>query len=277
VGIVPEDYIIAGIERGKEFIIPANDAQILPNDLVYLFGDDIAIHHFCKTYGEESATQLDKIVIFGANALGIMIAKYLIKEEKDIKLIDSDIKAIKKADELLEGKVTTIIAKYGTMHLYEEEGLKYADAVIAAGNNDEFNIIKTLEAKQMGVKKVIAINNDLENYSLMHSLGIIAVRGPKISAYNAILEHIYSTDIVTEKNYCGGKGHIYLHKILDNSPLIGKTIKVLESRENMVIYLIRDNKIYNCSEKIECQVDDVIIAFCTEEYVQEIEKWMHKL
>jgi len=252
------------------------DAQILPNDLIYLFGDDIAIHHFCKTYGEESASELNKIVIFGANKLGVTIAKELLKEEKEIKLVDSDIKAIKRADELLEGKVTTIIAKYGTMHLYEDEGLKYADCVIAANKSDEFNIIKTLEAKQMGIKKVIAINNDLENYSLMHSLGIVAVRGPKISAYNAILEHIHSSKIVTQKNYCGGKGHIYLHKILEDSALIGKKIKVLESRENLVSYLIRDKKIINCSSELECQEGDVIVVFCTNEYIEDVENWIYK-
>ena len=277
VGVVPEGYIIAGIERGKDFFIPAKDEVIYPNDLIYLFGDDIAIIKFCKTYGDDVASEFEKIAIFGADELGIAIANALIAEEKEVKIIDKDLGKCQIADEKLGGRGTTLNCKFSTKELYETEGLKHADVVIAATENDEYNIIKLLEAKEHGIKKVVAINNDLEHYSLMHSLDIIAIRGPKVSAYNAILEKIHSSAIVTEKNFCGGRGKIYIHKILSDSKLIDKRIKVIPWKENMAIYLIRDEVIYPCKEEMLCREGDVIVAFCTQESEDAIIQWIHKL
>ena len=277
IGIVPEGYVIVGIERGSEFFIPKQNTQIEPNDLVYLFGDDIDIFKFCKAYGEETSKYSERIVIFGAKELGVSIANALIKEEKEVKLIDKDLEVCNIAEEELGGKATVLNCKFSTKELYEQEGLKHADIVIAATNDDEYNIIKCLEAKEQGVKKVIAINSELEHYELMHSLGIVVIRGPKISAYNAILERIHSSSIVAERNFCGGKGRIYMHKVLENSNVMNKTIKLPKAQENVAIYLIRDGKILECQESLECQAEDVIVAFCSKEQEDSINKWIHSL
>ena len=276
VEIISEKFFIVGVERGKEFFIPKKGESLYPNDLIYLFGDDISIIKFCQTYSNKNYNN-ENIAIFGADDLGVFIANVLIKENKNIKLIDKNLKVCKEANEKLSGKAMVLNCKYSTVKLYEEEGLKHADIVIAATNNDEYNIIKCLEAKEQGIKKVIAINHNLEHYELMHSLGIAVIRGPKVNAFNAILERIHSSSIVAERNYCGGKGSIYLYKVLDNSSIIGKEVKLLKRRENIVIYLIRDGNILECKESIKCQINDVIVAFCTADEAYTVEKWIHNL
>ena len=273
--IVPKGYVVVGIERDGNFFIPMQDEPIYPNDLIYLFGDEISIIHFCKTFVKEDIKEPQRVVIFGAGDLGISIANALVEEEKEVKLIDKDLKRCKLANEKLAGRAMVLNSKFGTDHLYEHEGLELADVVIATTNNDEYNIVKCLEAKNRGLKKVIAINNDLEHYALMHKLNIVAVRGPKISAYNSVLEKIRSSQIVTEKNYCGGRGRVYMHRILEGSNMVGQTVHILQSKTNLSIYLIRDNEITPCSEDIVCQTDDIIVAFCTSEYEDTVEKWMH--
>ena len=111
----------------------------------------------------------------------------------------------------------------------------------------------------------------------MHSLGIVAVRGPKVSAYNAILERIHSTLIVRERNFCGGQGQMYIHKIFSDSKLIGKSVKVLKWHENMAIYLLRNEDIIECKGEIECQENDVVVAFCTIDSEKEMEHWIHNM
>jgi len=277
VEIVPQDYIVAGIERGKEFFIPQKNEIIYPNDLIYLFGDDVSILNFCKTYGSDVSKNFENIVIFGAGDLGVSIANALIKEHKNVKLIDKDLTKCKEANERLSGEAMVLNCKYSTTHLYEDEGLKHADIVIAATDDDEYNIIKCLEAKEQGIAKTVAINNDLEHYELMHSLDITVVRGPKISAYNAILERIHSSSIVTERNFCGGKGRIYMYRVLESSKVVNKEVKIPKWKDNMAIYLIRESKILECKEALECKKDDVIVAFCTPLQEDEVERWIHSL
>jgi len=167
------------------------------------------------------------------------------------------------ADEELEGKATVVNSKYSSTDIFEEEGFSEADIFIAATKNDEFNIIKCLEAKEYGIPKVVAINNELQYYNLMHSLGIVVVRGPKISAYNTIMEEISSTGVVIQKSFCGAKGIVFMRRIFHNSKLINKKIKPLEI-EDVLVFYIRDGLLHRFDEKIILQEYDLIVSFSTQ-------------
>ncbi len=277
VEIFPKGYEVVGVERDKKFFIPAEDKTIYPGDLIYLFGDKIAIHHFCKEYAQDYPSDNENIAVFGADDMGIEIAKMLLEQDKSVKIIEKDIQKCKIAEELLGGRATILNSKYSTSHLYEEEGLKHADIVIAASKNDEYNIIECLEAKDNGVKKVISINSDLEHYSLMHSLGLVVVRGPKIGVVNAILERINSSDVAIKRIFCGGRGIVYMRKIYPESKLIGLHIKVLKFRDNLLTYLIRNGEIIHCEDSIVCEEGDVIALFCDEESEDEAKRWLESV
>lgn len=102
---------------------------------------------------------------------GCIDLKSSARYRKKVKIIEKDLHLCEVADEVLQGKVSVINSKYSSNDLFEDENLSNADIFIAASNNDEFNIIKCLEAKEKGINKVVAINNDLEYYQLMHSIG----------------------------------------------------------------------------------------------------------
>jgi trk system potassium uptake protein TrkA len=172
--------------------------------------------------------------------------------------------------------VSVINSKYTTEDIFEQEGLEDADIFIAATNNDEFNIIKCLEAQEKGVLKVIAINNEMEYYNLMHSLGIIVVRGPKMSAYNTIIEHIGSTGVVIQKGFCGAKANVFMRRIFPSSKLINKTLKPPKTNHSSVFY-IRDEKIYPFREKVIIEENDIIIAFSIVSESPKVKHWIYGL
>jgi trk system potassium uptake protein TrkA len=269
-------FTIAGIERDKRFFIPQNEIQIEPNDLIYLFGKEDDIRHICTELEPDNTSEIQCCVVFGGEGLGISIAKALLEIDRDVKLVEKNIALCEKADEALAGKASVINSKYSTDDIFEEEGLDQADIFIAATNNDEYNIIKCLEAKEKGISKVVAINNEMEYYNLMHALGIIVVRGPKMSAYNKIMEEIGSTGVVIQKSFCGAKATVFMRKIFPNSKLINGIIKPIQV-ENSTIYYIRDDKIYPFTEKIALQEDDLILAFCVEKENQKVKQWIYEL
>ena len=230
-----------GIEREKHYFVPALSEQIQVDDLIYFFGKSKAIETLSFLLNTIMPAKIKKVAIFGANPLALKIAQTLLGKNLDIKMIDKDREACKEASECLQDKVTIINAAYDEHHLFEEEGLKNADMVIAAGLNDEKNIVKCIEAQEYGIEKVLAINNDRAYYNLMHSLGIVVVRGSKIGAYYAILEKIASTSVVTERHFCGGQGVLFMRKVDVTSSLLGKS--TLSCRVNdYFMCILRDNK-----------------------------------
>ncbi|MEY3001852.1 MAG: hypothetical protein RLZZ428_227, partial [Pseudomonadota bacterium] len=267
---------IIGIERNKHFFVPDKEIEIQKDDLVYFFGKSEPILHLSDMLETLEFKSIERCVIFGAGDVGVSIAQSLKANNRQIKVIDKDIELCKRADEALQGTALTINSKYGTEELFEEEGLAHADMMIAATDNDEYNIIKCLEAREHGIEKVVAIINELEYYNLMHALGIVVVRGPKMNAYNEIMERIYSSNIVMERKFCGGKANIYLRKIFHDSPLISKNIAPFKEHQS-VAYLLREEVLYLLDKPIPAKEGDMIIVFCTSEISPKVKRWIYGL
>jgi len=275
---IPKNVTIVGVERDKKFFITDTPQDGLKkDDLIYLFGDETTIRELCSIFDTQSPKFIERAIIFGADDLGINIAKALIENGIEVKIIEKSLELCSIADEALGGEAMTLNCKYGTSTLFEEEGLGYADMAIAATKNDEYNIVKCLEAKEHGIKKVMAINNDLEYYNVMHSLGIIVIRGPKVNAYNAILEKINSNNIVSERKFCGGKGEIYMRKIFPNSKLIGKKIKTIKL-DSTLFFLIRDRDLIHLQQNKEVFEDgDILFTVTSKRNANSIQKWINEL
>ena len=267
------DFKIVGIERDKEFFITNQDVvKVEPNDMVYYFGleDDM------KLLTQDVDKTIKKCAVFGADKLGITIVSDLIKFGCEVKLIEKDLELCRKADVKLNGKAEIINFKYGSHEIFDMEGLDNADIFITTTNNDEFNIIKCLEAKDSGIEKVVAINNEIEYYNLMHSLNITAVRGPKMSAYHKIMEEISSSGVVIKKHFCGGKAMVFMRKIFKNSKFIGKKLKPIKLPNSSLFY-ISNGVLQVFSEKIVLQENDLIISFCVENDGGKVQRWIYEL
>lgn len=270
--------VVAGIERDKSFLIPAVDEIIQPKDLVYLFGDDDDLRDVSNQFEVEIPKKINRCAVLGAGDLGIAVAQELAKSGREVKLIGRDQKVCELANEKLGGVATTIHCGYGSpSSWFKDEGIVYADMFIAATNDDEYNIVKCIEAKEHGIQKVIAINNLLEYYNLMHSLGLVVVRGSKTTTYYAILEGIYSSRVVSGRKFCGGKALVLMRKIFPNSKLLEQRIKPYDKREKAIVMLLRGEEILPLHDKCALQVDDVIAVFCELESEEPIRNWINNL
>ena len=273
--IISDYFIKVGIERDKSFFIPQKETPVQAGDLLYLFGDETHIKKVCKKL-EYDTRAIERCVVYGGGDLGVLIAQSLIEMGRSVKVIEKDLALCERADELLGGKASVINAKYDAHELFEEENLDRADLFIATSDNDEFNIIKCLEAKERGIKKIVAINNDMEYYNLMHAQGIVVVRGPKISAYNKIMEEVSSSNIVIQKWFCGQKAVVFMRKIFADSHLIDKKIKPLAKTDVKLAY-IRDERLRRFEESIDLQEGDIIVAFGASQESAKLKRWIYGL
>ena len=271
-----EAVSIVGIERGKRFFVPTASEVIEENDLVYLFGKIEQIKVISDRLDEKMPASIKKIVIFGANRLAQKVAKALLDKHLEIKMIEKNLEYCKRASELLEGRVSIINSAYEDERLFEEEGLKNADMIIAAGMNDEKNIVKCMEAREYGVQKVVAVNNDKAYYQLMHKMGIVVVRGSKASAHYAILEKIASNYIVTQRHFCGGSGVMYLRKVYPDSELIGKRVKA-NGMEGVKTLLIREEQMVPFERVEVLERGDIIVMFGDSTMKEKMQQWIYTL
>ena len=267
---------VVGVEREKRFFLPSVEEMIEEGDLLYFFGERRMIETKALLLDAKMPTAIKKVAIFGANPLAQKIAKELSGRPLEIKMVDKNREYCKQASEYLQGKVTVINAAYDDHRLFEEEGLKNADMVIAAGMDDERNIVKCIEAREYGVEKTVAINNDKVYYPLMHQLGIVVVRGSKTGAYYAILENIASSSVVSERHFCGGRAVLFMRRVYPNSPLIGKAVTPPSIQETDS-FLLREGEIMAIEEAAALREEDVIVVTGRTEEEEKIQAWIYTL
>ncbi len=270
-----ENLVIIGYERDKELFFP-KDEPIMENDLIYLFGDEKAIKEICAKIDTQTPQEIKNVAIFGAKLLGLEIAKALLERRYNLKIIEKDPELCKRASEILQDRAIVINSKYIEHSIFEDENIKKADIVITTSSEDEDNIIKSLEAKEHGVKRCVAINNNIEYYDLMHKLGLIAIRGPKSSAYYSILEKIASSAIVEEKHYCGGRGAALMRKIFPDSPLVHKKISPPRLKKGL-FFLLRQERIYPLVEETILEEGDILAIFVPSQLEEEAKEWIYQL
>ncbi len=264
--------VVVGIERKKNFHVPTDHDAIRQDDMVYLFGEAAAIEELCRRFDHKLPKKIRKIVVLGADTLGIEIAKALSVHNATIKLIEKDLEKCRRAAETLQDKATVINSKYGDFRLYRDEGLTNAQMLIAATSNDEENIIKCIEAKEHGIEKVVAINNDIEYYNLMHSLGLVIVRGPKTNAYYSIMETIGSNEAVNERRFCGGAAISFVR---DLNGFRG-TIAPFE-KQSVLSCIVSSEGVQRFDRPLYINERSVIITFCARYREEEVRRWINDL
>jgi trk system potassium uptake protein TrkA len=264
--------LILGIERDKNFFI-TNNTQIFKGDLIYILTHQDSIQKVSNLFNKELPGEINRCVVFGCNEVGIEVAKVLIENKKSVKIIDKNIQACNLAYDELLGKAEIINSIYHKdSELFIEEGINSAEFFISTYKSDEYNIIKCLEAKEIGIKKVVATNNESSYYNLMHALKIVTIRGPKMSAYHKILEEINSSNIIYEKYFCGGKGVIFFRKVFNK--LAGKKISIPKYKE-CLFFAIIDNKIEPLNK--ELSLNSLVIAVCTKDMQEQVRRWIYEL
>ncbi len=274
--LIRDSVVVMGIERDKTFFVPNLEDEVLMNDLIYFFGSAEQIETMSDRLNTQMPSSVKRVTIFGANPLAQKIAKTLVHKNLDIRIIDKNRAYCKEASECLQDDAIVIHAAYEDHSLFEKMGLKNSDMIIAAGLDDEKNIVKCIEAKEYGIEKVLSINNDKSYYNLMHKLGIIVVRGSKAGAYYAILEKISSSSIITQRHYCGRSAVLFMRKINLNSPLIGKEIKAYKL-QNGSVFLLRDENIHTSNDMLRLLEGDVVLISGETEQEDELKKWIYSL
>jgi len=248
------DITIIGAQINNDFIFLNENDYLEENSLVYIFGHKDSIQHTLQRIDTKTPKKIENILIYSASDLGIEIANILSDLDFNIKILEKDEKTAKLASEKLKENITIINASYDDEDIFINEGLQYSDIAITASLKDEENITKSLQARQFGIKKIITVNNNLNYYSIAHSLKLATIRGPKIATYYEILENIDSYNLIYERFFLGASGKIFIKKIL-------KQNNITPPKEYTKTLIIRDEKIYILKKEFKTQENDIIVEF----------------
>jgi len=161
-----------------------------------------------------------KIIIAGGGDSGEQLAQALIKEKREVVLIESD---RSRAEELAE-KLDCLVINGNAAHpsTLEEAGIREADIVFALTGNDRDNVIIALIAKSMGVKKVIVKLEDPGYNELLLYMGISDIINPSRLIVVQSLSILRGFDLINISTMI--RTNIRLHFLVVNEKIAGKKL-----------------------------------------------------
>ena len=260
--------LICAVQRNHEVIIPTGNFVIREGDRIHLTSDAKSLRDFIAEINLVD-TPLKRIMIVGGSKIGYYLSDELSKKKYKIKLIEAD---RENAEELAESlPKVTVIHGNGTHHdLLLEEGIEAMDAFVALTNTDEENMVISMFANKMKVRKTITQIKGDDLYGMLDELGINNIVSPKNIVADRIISYIRA---ISNKR---GSNVLTLYRLVNNqvealeflakkkARIYGKPLKELRFKKDcLVACIIRDNEVIIPNGNDYIQMGDNVIVVTT--------------
>jgi trk system potassium uptake protein len=266
------DYVAIAIKRENvsQTIIPRGDTTFELHDQVYFSVPNYSMKDLYPILGKEQFN-IKNVMILGGSSIGEKTARNLSKDNFIVKLIEKDKdKAAALAEELSD---TLVINGDGrNLELLEEENIRQTDAFIAVTGNSETNIMSCLVAKSKGVKKTIALVENMDYIDISQTIGIQSLINKKLIAASNIFKHIRKGEILDMANLHNIDAEVFEFEVLENTKVTEKPIKDLRfPRDAVFAGIIRDGKALMPGGNAQIKAGDKVIIFCLPESIETVE------
>ena len=175
-----------------------------------------------------------KIVIVGAGEVGFHIASRLSLENKDVMVVDTSEKALKRVSEKLD--VQVVLGSGSSPEVLIDAGIKKADILLAVTDSDETNLVACLACDILSpaTKKLARIRlsdyDDYHDHFRNSAPHIDTIINPEIEVVKTIYRLMRVPGAVDVNEFEGGRVKIVGMRLEDGNLLDGMRLAELPSR-----------------------------------------------
>ena len=274
----PDDpYHIVAIKRNGDTLIPGGMDELRVNDLVYFMTTKEYIPYIRKIVGKEHYTDVKNVIIMGGGKTAVRAA-LTIPNYMSVKIIEKDAQRCEKLNELLEKDEAMVIHGDGRdLGLLEEEGIKNTQAFVALTGNAETNILACLTAKKLGVRKTVAMVENLDYVSMAESLDIGTIINKKTIAASHIFQMMLDADVENLRSLMVVDAEVAEFTAAEGSKVTKKPVKDLGMPFGVTIGgLVRNGVGMLVNGNSQIQAGDSVMVFCHEQKLNNVEKFFKK-
>ena len=266
-------YVPIAMQRyGTQYtIIPRGDTQFKEGDQVYFITTKEGVDEIYELTGKERH-EIRNVMILGGSNIGYKTASDLCKNRFNVKLIENDKeKAFEIADDIPSCLV--INGDGRNVELLLEEDVQDMDAFISVTGNSETNIMSCLVAKSKGVKKTIALVENMDYFQLSHSIGIDTLINKKLLAANNIFRYIRKGEVVAMTKLNNMNAELLEFVVTPSSNVANKTIRDIDIPRSAIIGgVVRDGEGQIALGDFKIQSGDRVVVCCQPQSISKVEK-----
>lgn len=286
-----ESFILAIIMRNRRYIIPNGSTVIEENDNLYLVASEDTHDRIFDRIGKHKLA-MNKVTIVGGGSIGKYVAQHLLSSNqgarsplgrfvnlvtrtktryKNVVLVDKDYDTCRSLAEELP-RATIINADISDEDVFEEEHLSDSDLIVSTTNSQELNIVNSIYAKSLGVKRSIALVTKASYQSIAANLGIDVPISINDIIVQSIMKYIRGNRVQSFHPISNSQIEILELKVSPESRLVNKKIKDIKlPRQSLIIYAKSGGKELLPDGEYIIRKNDVVILISRRESMEKIE------
>jgi len=267
------EFRVAAIHRRQSTFVPQGEEMFQVGDMVYVVTKPHAIKDIIRLSGKKQIN-VHNVMIVGGGRVGRITAKRL-ENELNIKVLEMDKeRCMDLTNYLSEALVVNADAR--NLDLLEDEGIKDMDAFIAVTDNTETNILTCLQAKSFGVKKTIALVENIDYIDISQNIGIDSIINKKLIAASYMVKYTLGAKVSTLKSLSGIDADIVEFEVRAGSAVTRKAIGQLAMPSDAIICgITRDGESYIATEDFQIETDDQVVVLALPNAIPAVERLFH--
>lgn len=269
-------YHVVAVKRGDDTIIPRGDDVLKLHDMVYFMTKRDTIPYVRKIVGKEHYVDVKNVMIMGGGNTAVR-AIGLLPEYMNAKIIEMDEARCEELNELIDNDRVMIINGDGRdLSLLRDEGIGNTQAFVALTSNAETNILACLTAKRMGVRKTVAVVENMDYVSMAESLDIGTIINKKALAASRIYQMMLDEDVTVSniKFLTTANADVAEFTAQQGSKVTRKKVFELGLPNGVTIGgLVRNGVGQLVSGGTQIEAGDNVVVFCHNINMSKIEKF----
>lgn len=264
-------FTAVAIQRSGRTLIPRGDTSFQAGDHAYFISKPDCVDDVMRMAGKE-AFKIRNIMILGGGLIGREFAK-LVSGAYQVKLIDANRdKCFALADEL--SHVMVIHGDGSNVELLQEEGIEDMDAFVAVTGDSETNIISCLVAKTHGVKRTIALVENIDYISLSQNIGIDTLINKKVITINNIFRHVREGNVASLTSLHGVESEVLEFVVHGKCQIVDVPVKKITFPRGAIIAgVIRGEDSFIANGNTVIQDGDRVVVFSLPGAIHQVEKF----
>jgi trk system potassium uptake protein len=264
-------FTVVAIQRNNRTLIPRGDTVFRIRDHAYFISHAGCAKEIMSMAGKQPF-DIHHVMILGGSLIGREFAR-LVQQDYKVKLIELNReKSFELADQLIH---TMVINGDGSdVELLEEEGIDDMDAFVAVTGDSETNIISCLVAKNHGVKRTIALVENMDYISLSQNIGIDTLINKKMITINNIFRHVRAGEVEALTSLHGVDSEVLEFRVHQDCRIANIPLKKMQfPRDAIIAGVIRGDDSFIADGQTTIQTDDRVVVFSLPAAIHRVEKF----
>jgi len=266
-------YNIVCIEHQQKILVPWGEDILHEGDRIHLMARTNEMREVEKMLGFHTP-RVDHITILGGGRTGFYLAQILeqSRPELQIKIIEKDLMRARQISAKL--KHSLVIQGDGSDYqLLQEESIGNSDLFVAVTDDDKINVLCSLIASNLGVKKAICQVKRTDIMPLVEQIGIDTILSPRMLTAGVILKYLRRGDIISVTVFGDDRAEMLELLAQPGSSAVNKELRHIRFPSGSVIgAVMRDERVIIPDGTFQIKAHDRLMVFSMLKSIHKIER-----